>query len=114
MGLDITEEAIEKFLENDQGPVVLVNLVRLKEGGEEAYRRYAEAVGPLLAKHGAELIYAGAAAGVLIGEERWDLAAVTRYPSRAALAALVRDPEFVDSAPLRHAALDDGILYAFA
>lgn len=114
MALDITEEALTTFLAADEGPVVLVNLVRLKDGGEPAYRRYADVVGPLLAKHGAELIYAGAAAGVLIGEERWDLAAVTRYPSRAALAALVRDPEFVGSAPLRHAALDDGILYAFA
>ena len=114
MGLDITEDALATFLEGEEGPVVLVNLVRLKDGGDAAYARYAEAVGPLLAKHGAELIYAGAAAGVLIGEERWDLAAVTRYPSRAALSALVHDPEFVDSTPLRHAALDDGILYAFA
>jgi uncharacterized protein (DUF1330 family) len=114
MGLDITEEALGAFLEGDEGPVVLVNLIRLKEGGEEAYRLYGEAVGPLLEKHGAELIYAGAAKGVLIGEERWDFAAVTRYPSRAALAELVRDPEFVASAPLRHSALDDGMLYAFA
>ena len=114
MGLDITEDALASFMEAEEGPVVLVNLVRLKEGGEQAYARYAEVVGPLLAKHGAELIYAGAAAGVLIGEERWDLAAVTRYPSRAALSALVHDPDFVDSAPLRHAALDDGVLYAFA
>jgi uncharacterized protein (DUF1330 family) len=93
---------------------VLVNLVRLRPGGEEAYRLYSEAVGPLLSRHGAEPVYAGAAAGVLIGEERWDLAAVTRYPSREALAALVRDPEFIASAPLRHAALEDGLLYAFA
>ena len=114
MGLDITEEALTTFLDADEGPVVLVNLVRLKGGGEPAYHRYADVVGPLLAKHGAELIFAGAAAGGLIGEERWDLAAVTRYPSRAALAALVCDPKFVASAPLRHAALEDGILYAFA
>jgi uncharacterized protein (DUF1330 family) len=114
MGLDITEEALGRFLAAAEGPVVLVNLVRLKAGGDEAYRLYGQAVAPLLARHGAELIYAGAAAGVLIGQERWDLAAVTRYPSRAALAALVRDPDFVDSAPLRHAALEDGVLYAFA
>jgi uncharacterized protein (DUF1330 family) len=113
MALDITEEAIAQFLEGEPGPVVLVNLIRLKPGGEDAYRRYGEAVGPLLARHGAELIYAGAAAGTLIGDEDWDFAAVTRYPTREALAALVRDPEFAATTPLRHDALDDGILYAF-
>jgi uncharacterized protein (DUF1330 family) len=109
--LDIGEEALERFLAAGEGPVVLVNLVRVKD--EEAYRRYGEVVGPLLARHGAELVYAGSGGGSLIGEERWDVAAVTRYPSRAALAALVRDPDFAASAPLRHAALDAGILYAF-
>jgi hypothetical protein len=39
---------------------------------------------------------------------------VTRYPRRAALAELVRDPEFEAAAPLRHEALDAGILCAFA
>ena len=92
---------------------MLVNLVSIKEGGEEAYRLYGEAVGPLLAKYGAESIYAGTAVAALIGEERWDIALVTRYPSRQALAALVTDPEFVAAASLRYAALADGVLYAF-
>lgn len=111
MGLDITEAALEEFLEGDEGPVVLVNLVRVRD--QDAYRLYGEAVAPLLARYGAELVYAGSAAGSLIGEERWDVAAVTRYPSRAALAGLVRDPEFALTTELRHAALEDGILYAF-
>jgi uncharacterized protein (DUF1330 family) len=111
VGLDITGSALEAFLEGEEGPVVLVNLVRVRD--EDAYRRYGAAVAPLLARHGAELVYAGEAAGVLIGEERWDLAAVTRYPSREALAGLVRDPEFEATSALRHAALEDGILYAF-
>ena len=113
MGLDITPGALDRFLAGGDGPVVLVNLVRLRPGGEEAYRRYGEAVGPLLARHGAKLLYAGSAQGTLIGEESWDFAAVTEYPSREALAGLVRDPEFEATTPLRHEALEDGILHAF-
>jgi uncharacterized protein (DUF1330 family) len=113
MGLDISADALERFLEADDGPVVLVNLVRLRPGGEDAYRRYGEAVAPLLTRHGAQLVYAGSAQGTLIGNEAWDYAAVTRYPSRTALAGLVRDPEFEATTPLRHEALEDGILHAF-
>ncbi len=114
MGLDITPEALDRFLKSgDDGPVVLVNLIRLRPDGQDAYRRYGEAVAPLLARHGAKLLYAGSAVGTLIGDERWDYAAVTEYPSRSALAGLVRDPEFEATTPLRHAALEDGILHAF-
>jgi uncharacterized protein (DUF1330 family) len=114
-GLDITEEALERFLADDDGePVVLVNLVRLRPDADAAYRAYVEAVGPLLARVGADLVYAGEARGMLIGDEDWDLAAVMRYPSRDALARLVRDPAFAATAPLRQAALEAGILHAFA
>lgn len=112
-GLDITGDAVERFLAGPEGPVTLVNLVRLRPGGEEAYRRYAAVVGPLLARHGAEVVFAGKGAGTLIGEEDWDLAAVTRYPSRKALADLVADPQFEAAAPLRHEALGAGVLHAF-
>jgi uncharacterized protein (DUF1330 family) len=90
---------------------VLVNLVRVRDG--DAYRRYGEAVAPLLARHGAELLHAGRPVGTLIGDEDWDVAVVSRYPSRSALAALVRDPDFEATAPLRRAALEAGILYGF-
>jgi uncharacterized protein (DUF1330 family) len=114
MSLDITPDALERFLaEGGRGPVVLVNLVRLRPGGEAAYERYASAVAPLLSDVGAEPIFAGAAAGMLIGEERWDLAAVVRYPDAEALARLVRDPRFEATRELRHEALEDGLLYGF-
>jgi uncharacterized protein (DUF1330 family) len=87
--------------------------VRLRPGGADAYRRYGEAVAPLLARHGAEVLHAGEPVERLIGDEEWDLAVVARYPSRSALAALVRDPEFEAAAPLRHEALEAGLLYGF-
>lgn len=113
MSLDVTAEALERFLDGPPGPVVLVNLVRVKQGGEQAYEAYRDAVGPLAARVGAEVVYAGKAAGTLIGAGEWDLVAVVRYPSRQAVAELVRDPEFEALTALRHEALDAGILYAF-
>jgi uncharacterized protein (DUF1330 family) len=94
--------------------VVLVNLVRLRPGGEAAYQRYLDAIGPAAARHGAELVYSARCVGTLIGDDQWDLVILTRYPSRAALAGLVADPEFGAAKALRHQALADGILYASA
>jgi uncharacterized protein (DUF1330 family) len=113
--LDIGDEALERLLASDDGgPLVLVNLVRLRPDGREAYDQYMEAVAPLFANVGAELVWASDdPGGTLIGSEAWDVAAVVRYPSRAALAALVRDPAFQATAPLRHAALEAGILHVF-
>lgn len=111
--LDVAPEALARLRSAATGPLVLVNLVRLRPGGGDAYRRYGEAVAPLLARHGAEVLYAGPALAALIGG-RWDFAAVTRYPDVSALEALVGDPEFVAAAPLRHEALAAGILHAFA
>jgi uncharacterized protein (DUF1330 family) len=81
--------------------------------GRDAYTRYGDAVRPLLERHGAEVLYAGEPVGRLIGDDEWDVAVISRYPSRAAVAALVRDPDFEAAAPLRHEALEAGLLYGF-
>ncbi len=116
MGLDITDAALEAFLaEAGDGPVVLVNLVRIRPGGLAAYDRYLEAIGPCFAAVGATAVWLGEAVprGNLIDEVGYDRAAVVRYPDRQAVAALLVDPEFIAAAPLRHEALEAGILHAF-
>jgi uncharacterized protein (DUF1330 family) len=116
VGLDITEQALRRF-EEEAGaePVTLVNLVRLRPDGEEAYRAYLEAIGPCIADVGAEAVWIGKAtpAAALIDSQAYDYAAVVRYPDPAALRRLVEDPRFLAAAPLRHAALEAGILHAF-
>lgn len=114
MGLDIAPEALDRLLAEGDGPVTLVNLIRLRPGGGDAYERYQEALRPIAARVDARVVYAGPYAGTLIGDERWDYAIVTSYADRAELAKLVRDPDFEATMPLRHAALEDGILHAFA
>jgi hypothetical protein len=59
------------------------------------------------------VLHAGKPVSRLIGDEEWDFAVISRYPSRTALAALVHDPDFEAAAPLRHDALEAGLLYGF-
>lgn len=78
----------------DNGPVVMVNLVRLRptslDGngtGWDAYRRYSRAVMPMILERGGTVLWAGNAEGLAyggIGEGRWDYVVLVRYPSRAA------------------------------
>jgi uncharacterized protein (DUF1330 family) len=113
-GLDITPDALRALLDAGDGPVTLVNFVRLRPDGAVAYQRYLDAVAPAIARIDAELIYSGSYVSTLIGDERWDHAAVTRYADRRELAKLLADPEFEAATPLRHAALEAGVLHAFA
>jgi uncharacterized protein (DUF1330 family) len=111
--LDIPPDAVAALLNAGSGPVTLVNLIRLRPDGAEAYELYMDAVRPALERAGAELVFAGRFEGALIGDERWDYAAVTRYEDRRALERLLADPEFEAATPLRHAALEAGVLHAF-
>src|SRR4051794_17325842 len=78
-------------------PVFMLNLLRFKDradgvdaaegiSGLEAYQRYAAAAAGHLERVGGELLWAGACDPALIdpGDVEWDVAAVVRYPSRAA------------------------------
>jgi len=94
-------------------PVVVVNLVRLKPGGHDAHRAYLAQVDRILERYGAKPWYFGTGLGTLIGEEHWDRAAITSYPSVRTLAAFIEDPAFLALAPLRHEALEAGIVHVF-
>lgn len=98
------------------GKFWLVNLLRFKPGGEEEYRRYADALKEPMAAVGARPIFAsytcftvvdGAgtifpADGVFIGE----------YPSPAALIEMNKSKAYIDCHKHRAAALSDTAMYA--
>jgi uncharacterized protein (DUF1330 family) len=87
-------------------PVVMLNLLAFDgDAGRESYARYAEAVGPLLAGVGGEVLYAGQAAIPAIGENSWDLVLLVRYPSRQAFLDMVGSPEYAEISHLRSEAL---------
>jgi uncharacterized protein (DUF1330 family) len=103
--------------------VHMLNLLRFKEtadgvdaaagiSGMEAYSRYAEATAPHLERVGGEVVWAGTCDPALIGPQdpEWDVAAVVRYPSRAAFLQMISDPDYLEIAKHRSAGLADSRL----
>lgn len=104
MSLDLLNETTLRNLP-DEGPVVMVNLVRFREqsldgdgSGWDAYQRYSAAVMPLIKAREGTVLWAGrceaVALGVLEGN-RWDYVVLVRYPSRAAFLGMITSDDYV-------------------
>lgn len=101
------EQASEFFGGPEDGPFVMVNLLKFKPkaeyedgsdahlSGREAYGRYGEAVSKLVEELGGKVFYSGAVTGLLLGEveELWDMVALAQYPSLAAFQKMALSPE---------------------
>lgn len=113
MSLDIDPQALSDLIAaSGDEQITIVNFIRLRSDGADAYAEYGERVAPILRRHGVELLYSGACVTALIGEDEWDFVAVARYPNADAIKDLVDDPEFEACKPLRHKALKAGIVHA--
>ena len=102
------EQAATFFGGVEDGPFVMVNLLKFKEraeyldgsepelSGRAAYARYGAAVQGCLASVGGSSVFAGAVTDLLLGtaDEMWDMVALARYPSRAAMKAMFQSPEY--------------------
>src|SRR5687767_4933561 len=99
--------AMEFFAGPDDGPFVMVNLLRFRpraeyaDGsdahltGREAYERYGVVVRSLIEGLGGRLVYSGAVTGLLLGEveDLWDAVWLVAYPSLGAFQEMIRSPE---------------------
>lgn len=115
MPVDPTGEDLKRYLREDPGgPVVMLNLLKYKPGGEASYRAYGRALEAYLPRIGAEVLYAGDAATALVAPPGWDWDAVlvVRYPDRQTFSAMVRDPEYQRVTHLRTEALTEAVLQA--
>jgi uncharacterized protein (DUF1330 family) len=102
------EQATAFFGSAEDGPFVMVNLLKFKDKAEypdgsdadlpgaAAYLRYGMAVRACIEKVGGTAGYAGPITGLMIGdvEDLWDMVALAEYPSLAAMMEMVRDPEY--------------------
>ena len=102
------EQAAAFFGAAEDGPFVMVNLLKFKQRadypdgsdarltGREAYARYAAGVRACLEAVGGKALYAGAVTELMIGdvEDLWDMVALAQYPSRAAMMAMVQSPDY--------------------
>ena len=115
------EEQLKGFTdEPEKGPIKMLNLVKLKDKAEyqdgresdisglEAYAIYGKEVVEHLEKVGAKLIFSGVVDRLMIGEadDMWDLVAIAEYPNRKAMLEMIMDPDYLETAKHREAAIE--------
>lgn len=100
------EQAMGFFGGPEDGPFVMVNLLKFKDRAEyldgsdshisgfEAYMRYGDEVRKLVEGLGGRVRYQGRVTGLLLGEveELWDVVALAEYPSLAAFQQMAMSP----------------------
>ncbi len=108
-----TPEQIAAFraLPQDR-PVVMVNLLKFKPGGEAEYQKYGAGIGPILAKRGARMLFSGRTLTCLIGRGDWDMVALVEYPSPASLLEMAASEEYQAIHHHREAGLAGQVNYA--
>jgi uncharacterized protein (DUF1330 family) len=106
----------------DDGPIHMLNLVRLKvdatypDGGRttgrEAYAAYGLESGPIFRRVGGRIAWSGDFRLMLIGpeEERWDICFIAEYPGAAAFVEMIKDPQYQQAVRHRQAAVEDSRL----
>jgi uncharacterized protein (DUF1330 family) len=102
------ERAKAFFGGEEDGPFCMVNLLKFKEKatypdgaepeltGREAYMRYGMAVVACVEAVGGKARFSGMVTDLMLGqvEELWDMVAIAEYPSRAAMVAMVKSPDY--------------------
>ncbi|MBO6901999.1 MAG: DUF1330 domain-containing protein [Rhizobiaceae bacterium] len=127
MYVDPTREMFGRFRGlPDEGPVHMLNLVRLRDQAEyedgtaatgaEAYAAYGRESGPVFRRVGGRIAWSGDFRLMLIGpeEELWDICFIAEYPSAAAFVEMVKDPDYQMAVRHRQAAVLDSRLIRLA
>ncbi|MBP2562168.1 uncharacterized protein (DUF1330 family) [Neorhizobium galegae] len=112
--IKVTTADIDRFLaEDDNQPIVMLNLLRFKaDGGCQRYLDYLAMAGPIVARYGAEILFAGDGAPTLCAEpgQSWDAVALVRYPKRKSFVDMIADPAYAVADPIRMSALEEAVL----
>lgn len=111
-----------KALDRDH-PIEMLNMIRFREKatypddhplagkeltGAEAYKNYGKESGPIFARVGGTMVWAGEPEAMVIGpaEERWHAIFVARYPDTHAFLEMIADPEYRKAVVHRQAAVE--------
>lgn len=109
--------AYEAFLaENDDTPVVMLNLIRFDpQGGRERYLQYIGMAKPILTRFGARILFGGKGLPVLTeGQAQpWDVVVLVEYPRRSAFNEMVGDPEYQKAFQVGSSAIAEIVLQPF-
>lgn len=119
-----TKPQIEALLASPEtGPVVMLNLLRLKEratepdvgmSGAEAYQRYADRMRALVEGRGGRFLWVGRVDTQVIGDgaDGFQRAAIVEYPSRRIFVEIATSPEMLEIGVHRAAGLEGQWLLA--
>ena len=117
---DLNEDFVRSL--PDTGPVVMVNLVRLRPtsldgdgAGWDAYVRYSRLFMPLLRACGGSILWGGKGEGLAygdLGDQRWDYIVLVRYPSRAAFLETVTSDAYATANLHRENGVEDHVIIA--
>lgn len=113
MAVNPSGQGLKRFLETaPDEPVVMLNLLRFTDGGQNSYERYLAHFGDCAAEVGAEVIYYGDGDSALVAEDgqAWDAVLLVRYPTRRAFSEMVRNPRYQEGTHLRDEALVEAVL----
>ncbi|MEN8161496.1 MAG: DUF1330 domain-containing protein [Myxococcota bacterium] len=95
--------------ESPEGPVVMLNLLKYRQpGGREAFGRYGQITGKLIAEAEGQLVLGGSAGVVLTGSDvAWDDVLVVRFPSVDHFLGMIESRAYQEeAAPIRAEALE--------
>ena len=115
------DQFVELASSAEEGPVVMLNLLKFKaraEGeagsGADAYRRYGETAVKMVEEQGGRVLWQGRADQILIGDpaQDWDSVVLVEYPSRKAFIDMVSKPKYEEAHEHREAGLERTVLVA--
>ena len=109
------EQFIELMNAPDEGPVVMLNLLKFKpRGGSQEYGKYGESVSKMVEARGGKMLWMGKVDQTLIGpvEEDWDAVALVQYPSRKAFVEMTTSAEYDEAHEHREGGLERTLLLA--
>lgn len=118
--IDPSKEQFKAFAKlPDDGPIWMLNLIRLRKNakyedarkatGAEAYKAYGRESAPFFAAVGGKIVWSGTPDLMVIGpaDKRWDIIFVAEYPSSAAFIEMVKNPGYQAIVFHRQAAAKD-------
>ncbi|MEO1136473.1 MAG: DUF1330 domain-containing protein [Pseudomonadota bacterium] len=121
--IDPTREQFSEMMKlDDNGPIHMLNLIRLRDEaayedgikatGAQAYAAYGEHSGPIFKRVGGRIVWSGSPKNIVIGpaDENWDIAFIAEYPNAAAFVDMVKDPTYQAIVHHRQAAVCDSRL----
>lgn len=105
----------------DDGPVVMLNLLKFKErsdrsdrSGQEEYNDYGRSARRMVEERGGRVVWMGRPEQVLIGDDsnEWDAVALVEYPSRKTFIEMVSTPKYMEAHEHREGGLERTVLIA--